>query len=919
MCGKTTSTTANTTNSLPPEITAAYNNLFGLGSTIAQQPLQQYGGSTVAGFTPDQESAFRLAEQGAGAGVPWLNQSADLYSQGAAPTFGQVPQYSAENLQPYMDPYNQNVIDTTLANIQRSDAISQNQLRDQGILSGAAGTSGDRAGVAAAELARGQALARNKTIADLTSSGFKNAQGAFQGQQQVALQGLGADANRQIQAAGGVSGLAQLLQSLGSGDINNLLKTGTMQQQLGQQQLQVPYQQFQEQQQYPFKIADFMSSLLSGQKAPTSSSTTTTQPGPNFLSQIAGLGLGILGLPGSSVFGGLLSGLGLNKGGRVPAMAGGGGVQVDPGLFKVPVGNWYTPSAPAGAGLHTGSQAYINALPQVDPASMPPPRVTQLPPGIRTALSRFPGFVSNTTPSPNPIGTPPAGRNQFLDWLRSMFGGMARGGLADGGYPTGFDPEWDALNPDAVPPSGETFKGPLAVKPPVKAPEAPVPAIPPEVAAAAPAPGISKPPTKSSVPTGLGKGSGKISPLLYAGLGIMASKSPFPLSAIGEGSLAGLQAYGDQQKSLDANAIKFTGEDGNIWIYYPGTKEKVNLGIPADVSASELVPVVNDKGEVVYGRASQSLGKPVGVKNPATGRSPLGDLMAEKASLQNQLQALKAANPSDPRIPQLQKALETYDADILKTTTSSPGTIVNVGEDGSRLPTPSAGTVYAKDPKGDIIYEDYTDPTSGKVYRRPREVPIGGGPKDLTKQQGIQDVQSLISTSTVATNVDDALSLLEDPTWNTGLLGGLTNAVPGSPAYNLQQKIEGIRPSITIDRLNAIRNSNPTGGAFGNITNFEDELLGNSFGSLKTGQDPKDIAKNLNRVRNIYADAILAGFGGGKLYEIGQKIKSGAITHDQGIAAAQAIIDAPSPGYQKFLTANTRTPDQVLREHGISP
>src|SRR6185437_492713 len=47
--------------------------------------------------------------------------------------------------------------------------------------------------------------------------------------------------------------------------------------------------------------------------------------------------------------------------------------------------------------------------------------------------------------------------------------------------------------------------------------------------------------------------------LIAAGLGMMASKSPFPLAAIGEGGLAGLQAYQDRQKLERENAEAASG------------------------------------------------------------------------------------------------------------------------------------------------------------------------------------------------------------------------------------------------------------------------------------------------------------------------------------------------------------------------
>jgi hypothetical protein len=89
----------------------------------------------------------------------------------------------------FMSPYQQEVIDTTLSEFDRQQAIADTALRDRAIQAGAFG--GAREGVMAAESARGAATNRANLQAQLLAQGFQQAQAAA-AQNLQAEQGLGA-------------------------------------------------------------------------------------------------------------------------------------------------------------------------------------------------------------------------------------------------------------------------------------------------------------------------------------------------------------------------------------------------------------------------------------------------------------------------------------------------------------------------------------------------------------------------------------------------------------------------------------------------------------------------------------------------------------------------------------------------------
>ena len=68
-----------------------------------------------------------------------------------------------------------------------------------------------------------------------------------------------------------------------------------------------------------------------------------------------------------------------------------------------------------------------------------------------------------------------------------------------------------------------------------------------------------------------------------------------------------------------------------------------------------------------------------------------------------------------------------------------------------------------------------------------------------------------------------------------------------------------IKGNIGFDKLQALRDASPTGGALGQVSTFELETLQAVFGSLKQSQSEEQLRYNLERFQNTYNDLIHKG------------------------------------------------------------
>ena len=281
---------------------------------VNQNPYQTYGANRIAGFSPlqqqSQQNAANMRTSGATGFGTQLAGAAGLGALGAQydPTQFQAGQFDGGSAQQYMSPYMQNVVDIQQREAQRQGDIAGTQLASQATKSGAFG--GGRQAILGAEAARNLATQKGDIQARGLQSSYENAQAQFNADQarRMQAQQLG-EQSKQYGAGYGMQGLQTAIQGAGQlgalggqefaqgMDINKLQNAyGGQQQALQQQGLTQAYQDFQNQQNYPYKQLGFMSDMIRGLPLGQQSTRQVYEAEPGLGSQLVGAGTAAYGL-----------------------------------------------------------------------------------------------------------------------------------------------------------------------------------------------------------------------------------------------------------------------------------------------------------------------------------------------------------------------------------------------------------------------------------------------------------------------------------------------------------------------------------------------------------------------------------------------------------------------------------------------
>jgi hypothetical protein len=306
-------------------------------TNTSQNPYQSYNGQQVAGLSPLQQQAMGNVQ---GMGVANQNNiatgmtgQAGLAAQNIGSTYqpGQIG-YNQTGIgsftqpgaaQAYMSPYMNNVVQQQQAGAIQGYAQQLPQLGSTAAATGNLG--GSREALMQSQANVGLQGQLQGIQATGLQNAFTNAQGQFNAENQLGLQSQTANQSAGLQAQNqnlqsqqfganlGLQGIQQQLAAAGQmgqlgqnqynqqAGINTALNTlGTEQQSTQQNQLSTQYQNFLNQQNYPYAQLSYMSDLLHG--------TATTAAGsggaynyaqsPNVLGQVAGLGTAATGLAG---------------------------------------------------------------------------------------------------------------------------------------------------------------------------------------------------------------------------------------------------------------------------------------------------------------------------------------------------------------------------------------------------------------------------------------------------------------------------------------------------------------------------------------------------------------------------------------------------------------------------------------------
>ena len=339
--------------SIPPEVLARYNSVNAKAEDVSKTPFQTYStdpNAFVAPLSATQQAGIVGTNQYSSAAQPFYQQASDM-TQAAAGATGKSmgmeqgamgmtqsalnPAYAntgvgmtmagsqavnptaldANSINKYLNPYTQDVANTTGKELQNQYDQAQSGQLGNAINNGAFG--GDRAGIAAANLQNQEALAYGATMAPIYQQGYTTALSTAEKQQGVGL--AAGQANQQRLQTGGqqvanignaqqglnlnqagqfgtqstaygnlanqygalgnqMGNIGAGAQSAGLAGAQAQLTAGQAQQQTEQAGLSALYNQFLQQQSYPFQTTQFLANIAEGTGALSGSTTTSTSP-----------------------------------------------------------------------------------------------------------------------------------------------------------------------------------------------------------------------------------------------------------------------------------------------------------------------------------------------------------------------------------------------------------------------------------------------------------------------------------------------------------------------------------------------------------------------------------------------------------------------------------------------------------------
>ena len=273
-----------------------------------------YTGQRLAGFTPEEQVAMsRMGAYGAGgpsaqeqyatAGYADEGVRTSPYGMGIAEGFD-PGEFTSEIAAKYMSPYTQNVVDVQKREAGRDAAMQLQKMQARAAQAGAFG--GYRHGQQESNLSRQLAQQLGDIQARGQAAGYEDAYNRFISDReanlakaQLGLKGMGVDqASRQLrqQALGQMSQLSPQAARAQQERLAALQGVGMARRGMTQEQMDMSYQDFLRQGQYPKDQIQWYSQILRGLSPQPNQQVQTYSQRPGAFQTLAGLGLGGLGL-----------------------------------------------------------------------------------------------------------------------------------------------------------------------------------------------------------------------------------------------------------------------------------------------------------------------------------------------------------------------------------------------------------------------------------------------------------------------------------------------------------------------------------------------------------------------------------------------------------------------------------------------
>jgi hypothetical protein len=280
------------TSELPKQIAPYYEKLLKEAEALYKQKMEAgapiYEGKTMAGFTPEQEQLFTGLQGLQGTQAP-------KFAEAEALTRGTAARVTPDEVQEYMNPYQQAVVD-----IEKREAEKQYQSTVVPQLAAQAAAAGSFGGSRQGILEGMASEANQRLQADIQAKGSAQAY-------QDAMSNINQQRQREGAAAGQLAQLAPAGFSAQAQELGAIGKVGDAKQQQQQLALDEAYKQYIQEQQFPSEsLKEYQSYVQSFPNMPTQITRVPEPQQPGIAQSLLGLGTTALGTYGA--FGGFSPG-----------------------------------------------------------------------------------------------------------------------------------------------------------------------------------------------------------------------------------------------------------------------------------------------------------------------------------------------------------------------------------------------------------------------------------------------------------------------------------------------------------------------------------------------------------------------------------------------------------------------------------
>ena len=171
------------------------------------------------------------------------------------------------------------------------------------------------------------------------------------------------------------------------------------------------------------------------------------------------------------------------------------------------------------------------------------------------------------------------------------------------------------------------------------------------------------------------------------------------------------------------------------------------------------------------------------------------------------------------------------------------------------LPPLKQGFEYTYDDKGNLTGQRVVE--GGPVWLEQQE---------KLKQQETRKRDQATEFFIVKDDIRRTIEMVEDDveiplfgSATTGIIGKGLSMIPGTQADTVKGMLLPIKANIALDKLQRMREASPTGGALGQVSNYEQILLQSVWGDLNNSRNKETFLYNMKRLDKIVDDIVNRG------------------------------------------------------------